>query len=201
MKHIYVFLSVAVLACGALLADSPRFITRAMYSRNGLTDEQYEMLWAIGKRPSIDVATARDWMFRAARYHNVTNWLGLIGRTNDFARAIITITDRADALAATNIALSAVNTKLANTMNAMEKALQQYRAENTNLVARLSAAQESLADAQSNAAQITERLNAAEARAARLDALKSWLEECRDKSLLDTTKKIYQAIINKLEDE
>jgi len=39
----------------------------------------------------------------------------------------------------------------------------------------------------------------AEARAARADALKTWLEEQRDKSPLQTTKKIYQAIIDRLE--
>ena len=43
-----------------------------------------------------------------------------------------------------------------------------------------------------------ERATSAEARAARLDALKTWLEEQRDKSPLQTVKAIYQAIINKL---
>jgi len=47
----------------------------------------------------------------------------------------------------------------------------------------------------------TNSLAAAEARAARADALKSWLVEQRDKALLESTKKIYQAIIDRLEGE
>lgn len=45
-----------------------------------------------------------------------------------------------------------------------------------------------------------ERATSAEARAARLDALKTWLEEQRDKSPLQTVKAIYQAIIDKLDE-
>lgn len=44
-----------------------------------------------------------------------------------------------------------------------------------------------------------ERATSAEARTARLDALKTWLEEQRDKSPLQTVKAIYQAIIDRLE--
>lgn len=44
-----------------------------------------------------------------------------------------------------------------------------------------------------------ERATSAEARAARLDALRSWLVEQRDKALLETTRKIYQAIIDRLD--
>ena len=46
-----------------------------------------------------------------------------------------------------------------------------------------------------------ERATSAEARAARLDALRTWLEERRDKSPLQTTKAIYQAIIDKLDSD
>ena len=42
---------------------------------------------------------------------------------------------------------------------------------------------------------------AAEARAARLDALRSWLVELRDKAILSTTKAIYQAIIDKIDEK
>ena len=46
-----------------------------------------------------------------------------------------------------------------------------------------------------------ERATSAEARAARLDALRSWLVEQRDKAILSTTKAIYQAIIDKIDDK
>lgn len=46
-----------------------------------------------------------------------------------------------------------------------------------------------------------ERATSAEARAARLDALRSWLVEQRDKAVLPTTKAIYQAIIDKIDEK
>ena len=50
-------------------------------------------------------------------------------------------------------------------------------------------------------AEAIERATSAEARAARLNALKAWLEEQRDKSVLPTTKAIYQAIIDKIDEK
>jgi hypothetical protein len=44
-----------------------------------------------------------------------------------------------------------------------------------------------------------ERATSAEARAARLNSLKAWLVEQRDRAVLSTTKAIYQAIIDRLE--
>lgn len=82
--QILAFLSVTCLATLAFAA--PNFVTPAMIKRNGLTDEQYKLLWSQGKRPHIDVATARDWIFRASRYTNVVDWLEICGRTNDFAK-------------------------------------------------------------------------------------------------------------------
>ena len=65
---------------------APHFVTPAMMKRNGLTDEQYQALWNQGKNPQIDIATARDWIFRASRYTNVVEWLEICGKTNDFAK-------------------------------------------------------------------------------------------------------------------
>ena len=53
---------------------------------------------------------------------------------------------------------------------------------------------------QGRIAELLERATSAEARAARVDRLKTWLEEQRDKALLSTTKALYQAIIDKLEE-
>lgn len=49
-------------------------------------------------------------------------------------------------------------------------------------------------------AELIERATSAEARAARLDALRSWLIEMRDKAVLPTTKAIYQAIIDRIDE-
>ena len=45
-----------------------------------------------------------------------------------------------------------------------------------------------------------ERATSAEARAERLDRLRDWLVEQRDKALLPTTKAIYQAIIDRIDE-
>lgn len=65
--------------------------------------------------------------------------------------------------------------------------------QNNPLQARLSELSEQYQEA-------VRRYTSAEARAARLDALKAWLIEQRDKALLETTKRIYQAIIDRLEE-
>ena len=94
------------------LSAAPRFVTPGMIQRNGLTDEQYQLLWAQGKRPQIDIATARDWIFRSSRYQNVTDWLEVIGKTNDFARLVIPTMATNEVLTATNRVLSAAVGKL-----------------------------------------------------------------------------------------
>lgn len=68
---------------------APRFVTPSMIKRNGLTDEQYELLWKQGKNPKVDVATMRDLIFRSSRYTNVVDWLNVIGKTNNFARLVV----------------------------------------------------------------------------------------------------------------
>lgn len=70
---------------GAISA-TPKFVTGNMIDRrNGLTDAQYEYLWSVGKNPQIDQKTARAWIYRSGRYQNVTNWLDICGKTNNFA--------------------------------------------------------------------------------------------------------------------
>ena len=91
-----------------VLSAAP-FVTSGMLRRNGLTDEQYQYLWSIGKNPKIDQAAARDWMFRASRFQNVTNWLELCGKTNDFAKLSFDLQNRNFVLTATNDMLSATN--------------------------------------------------------------------------------------------
>lgn len=54
---------------------------------------------------------------------------------------------------------------------------------------------------QGRIAELLERATSAEARAARLDALKAWLEEQRDKAVLPTTKAVYQAIIDRIDEK
>lgn len=90
-------------------AFSAPFVTPAMMKRNGLTDEQYKALWAIGRNPRIDIGTARDWMFRANRYQNVTNWLDICGKDDDFAALSYDLQDKNFKLDDTNKVLKAEN--------------------------------------------------------------------------------------------
>lgn len=68
----------------------------------------------------------------------------------------------------------------------------------TNVLHRISGAMQDN-PLQSRIAALIERATSAEARAARLDRLKDWLIEQRDKAVLPTTKAIYQAILDKME--
>lgn len=54
---------------------------------------------------------------------------------------------------------------------------------------------------QGRIAELLERATSAEARAARLDRLRAWLVEQRDKAVLPTTKAIYQAIIDRIDEK
>lgn len=75
-------LSIIAIASAGVCAP---FVTPDMMKRNGLTDEQYELLWKQGKNPRIDIGAARQWIYRSSRYQNVAEWLETIGRTNNFA--------------------------------------------------------------------------------------------------------------------
>lgn len=111
---------VAVILTGIACA-APNFVTPSMVKRNGLTDEQYELLWKQGKNPKVDVATMRDLIFRSSRFANVTNWLEVIGRTNDFARLVYpTMT--------TNELLRSENKELTGAIGKLAKDLEQANA-------------------------------------------------------------------------
>ena len=60
--------------------------------------------------------------------------------------------------------------------------------------------QDRIAALDGRVSELLERATSAEARAERLDRLRDWLVEQRDKALLSTTKAIYQAIIDKLDE-
>ena len=103
---------------------APPFVTPAMMKRNGLTDEQYELLWRQGRNPQIDVATARDWIFRASRYTNVVEWLEVCGRTNDFAALSHKLQGDNFELTETNKVVVAENKKVKKEKAAVEAELE-----------------------------------------------------------------------------
>lgn len=113
---------ICIIGIGLALAihAAPPFVTPAMMKRNGLTDEQYELLWKQGKNPQIDVATARDWVFRASRYTNVVEWLDVCGKTNDFAKLSHKLQVDCFELAETNKAVKAENVVLVRKNKTLE---------------------------------------------------------------------------------
>lgn len=111
MKNATLILFASLSLC---LSAAP-FVTPGMIKRNGLTDEQYEQLWAVGKNPSIDQTTARNWIFRSGRYQNVTNWLDICGKTNDFAKLSYKLQGDNFELEETNKVLVATNSALTAT--------------------------------------------------------------------------------------
>lgn len=80
------FFNLLLISSAMGLFAAPKFVTKEMLIRRGLTDAQYEALWKMGRNPRIDPSAAREWMYKASRYDNATNYIGIIGRTNNFAR-------------------------------------------------------------------------------------------------------------------
>lgn len=154
---------------------APSFITPSMMKRNGLTDEQYEMLWKQGKHPQIDIATARDWIFRASRYTNVVEWLEICGKTNDFAKL-------SHKLQEVNFDLTEINRVLTASVKELKQNAQNWE----------SLAKEWMDSATNNAARV-ERVKSV------LDEKRAEYVEKSDKSIMPTTKSIYQAFIDSID--
>ena len=146
-----------------------------MMKRNGLTDEQYELLWKQGKNPQIDIGAARDWIFRASRYTNVVEWLDVCGKTNDFAKLSHKLQGENFALVETNSALAALVREWKSSAKNWQASAEAWMDEATNNAARV------------------ERVTAA------LDERRAEYVEKRDKAALPTTKAIYQAFIDAID--
>lgn len=171
-------LLVSAIFCTIVICSSfaePKFVTPAMMKRNGLTDEQYQLLWKQGKNPQIDVATARDWIFRASRYTNVVEWLEICGKTNDFAKL-------SHKLQGDNFALIETNGFLAASVREWKKEAKGWEV----------LAETWMTSASNNAARV-ERVTAA------LDEKRAEYVEKADKAALPTTKAIYQAFIDAID--
>lgn len=121
------FIAVLVIIGFSKVALSAPFVTPGMMKRNGLTDEQYEMLWKAGKNPKVDIATLRDLIFRSGRYGNVTNWLDICGKTNDFAKLSFKLQDENFVLSDTNKVLVSSNTVLVAEVTALEPDAKELR--------------------------------------------------------------------------
>ena len=180
-----------IIICSTLAA--PSFVTPAMMKRNGLTDEQYELLWKQGKNPQIDVATARDWIFRSSRYANVVEWLEICGKTNNFAKLAHRLQGENFDLSETNATLKAEVNTLSLRTRGLEIDVAWWK-DNYNAATNYASSLEVNLDVASN------RVEAAESKAKRYEAFRAALVEKRDKAVLPSTKVIYQELIDKLDE-
>ena len=175
-------LTIFIIAIAATTLAAP-FVTSRMMLRNGLTDEQYEYLWSIGKNPQIEQSAARQWIYRASRYENVIEWLQDLGKTNDFARLAARLSTNNVALVERVQSLVSTNGVLDTAIKNLQALSDDYFANWTNSYAR---------------AELAEK---------RANAVKSSLNERRDEYVqkrddakLQTTKAIYQAFIDIIDD-
>lgn len=169
-----ILITLAVILVTAVHA-APSFVTPAMVKRNGLTDEQYQLLWSLGKHPQIDVAAARDWVFRASRYTNVVEWLEICGKTNDFAKL--------------SLKLQGDNFKLVETNGVLAASISEWKRNAKDW----QAAAEWWMDAATNNVARVERVIAA------LEDKRAEYVEKADKANLLSTKALYQAFIDAID--
>ena len=185
-----------LLAASAIGAASAKGLLPCMVYRRGLTNEQIDFI--LERHPDAQLRmTAQDWRamrYQLCRFDCMTNYVELIGGSNDCARVLLQLHDDATTAwsryaTASNMLVSAQRSLDDATERAQEYA--NAYADATNRAASIIADYTSL----SNRAAI------AEAKVERTELFKAWLVEQRDKALLPTTKAIYQAILDRLEAE
>ena len=186
----------AVLVCGAVCAKG---ILPSMVYRRGLTNEQIDRILSVHPDAQLRI-TAQDWRamrYQLCRFDCMTNYVEMIGGSNDCARILLQLHD--DATTAWS--------RYANTSNALAKTLIQLDAakERANEYAEAYASAEvSYADAtnrlQTAMADYMSASNRAARAEARTAAVVAWAEEQRDKALLPSTKAIWQSFLDRMED-
>lgn len=171
-------LTISIIAIAATTFAAP-FVTSRMMLRNGLTDEQYEYLWSMGKNPQIEQSAARQWIYRASRYDNVVEWLSDLGKTNDFAKLAARLSTNNVALVERVSNLLSTNETLKVKIDGLQNLADSYFANWTNSYARAE-----LAEKRATAVKST------------LTEKREEYVEKRDEAKLSTTKAIYQAFID-----
>ena len=192
MKNI-LFITSVLFAVICMAASAAPFVTENMMKRNGLTDEQYELLWKQGKNPSIEQSAAREWIFRASRYQNVVEWLQTIGKTNDFAKLTGILSTNCVVLKEAVSSLTSTNSLLSQSVSRLEKLKDNLNKRNTELYTAWTNA-DYQANIESNRAEVAERC-LANAKSALTERRDEYVEK-RDDAKLSTTKAIYQTFID-----
>ena len=194
MKKIRLIL-VAVLAADLLVAltASAKGLLPSMVYRRGLTNEQIDKILSAHPDAQLRI-TAQDWRamkYQLCRFDCMTNYVELIGGTNDAARLLLSLHDRAETLEGATNALAKIAARVQRERDEAAERAQEYAAAYTSATNSLRAALVDYTSASNRAARAEARHN----------AVVSWAEEQRDKALLPTTKAIWQSFIDRLKRE
>ena len=186
----------AVLAADILIAltASAKGLLPSMVYRRGLTNEQIDQILAAHPDAQLRM-TAQDWRamrYQLFRFDCMTNYVELIGGTNDAARVLLELHDAAETWKTRHAAVSNLYARTERELSVAAERAQEYAeayAATTNRLAALSL----------DFMAATNRASIAEAKVARTETFKAWLVAQRDNARLATTKALYQAIIDRLE--
>lgn len=163
-----------------------------MVYRYGLTNEQLENIFE--RHPAAELRlTAQDWrgmQYQLHRFANMTNYVQQIGSTQDCARVLLRLHDTAETLTASNSVLRKAAVQWHEAAQEWEQTAEAWQGQYAVATNNLQAALADYYSASNRAARAE----------ARHDAVVAWAEQQRDKALLPTTKQIWQAIIDKLEE-
>ena len=163
-----------------------------MVYRYGLTNEQLENIFE--RHPAAELRlTAQDWrgmQYQLHRFANMTNYVQQIGSTQDCARVLLRLHDTAQTLTASNSVLRTAAVQWHEAAQEWQQTAEAWQGQYAVATNDLQAAWADYMSASNRAARAE----------ARHDAVVAWAEQQRDKALLPTTKQIWQAIIDKLEE-
>lgn len=187
------FITSVLLAVICTASSAAPFVTENMMKRNGLTDEQYELLWRQGKNPSIEQSAAREWIFKSSRYKNVVEWLQTLGKTNDFAKLAGVLSTNNVALKDAVTTLTVTNSLLAQSVSRLEELKNNLNKKNAEFYTALTNADYQTSIESNRAVKAEQHL--ANAKSSLTERREEYVDK-RDEAKLQTTKAIYQTFID-----
>ena len=202
MKRLRI-VTLCLVAAGALVV-SGKGVLPCMVYRYGLTNEQIDDI--LTRHPDAELRiTAQDWRgirYELSRFQCMTNYVNLIGSTQDCARVLLQLHDTAESWRSRHGAVSNLYVRTARELEQAADRAREYADAFADATNRLAVSIAGYTDATNRlAASIADYMSASNraARAeARHNAIVSWAEEQRDKVISPLTKAIWQAFIDRL---
>ena len=186
-------LTLCAICLAVAVAASAKGILPCMVYRHGLTNEQMDDLLARHPNGTVRV-TAQDWRamrYQLHRFDCMTNYVNLIGSTQDCARVLLYLHDKAVDLSDATNRLGRIRRELEKERDLAAERAREYADAYATATNSLRAA----------IADYTSASNRAARAEARHNAIVSWAEEQRDKVISPLTKAIWQAFIDRLKKE